>query len=81
MSRQFGQQINVPRHQMILGDDESRVPKIRQDLKTSPGDLQFAFDGLIAVGDSAHGHGLWPPSRPIELGGKERGGIHFYEDF
>ena len=41
MPRQFGQQINVARHQPVLGDDENRIPEFRQHFEATARQFQF----------------------------------------
>ena len=51
---EIGQNIHIAGDQEILGHDRHRIAKLGQHLQTAPGDLQPAFDWLIAVGYPAH---------------------------
>ena len=67
VTRQVGEEVGVAPHQRVLGDDRHRVAELRQHREAPPGQLQLPLDGLVAVGDAAHGDHLRRPARRGQL--------------
>ncbi|MPN60789.1 hypothetical protein SDC9_208521 [bioreactor metagenome] len=43
------QKIDIPSHQVVLGDDSDRVPKSGQDFQAASGEFKPSLDWLIAI--------------------------------
>jgi hypothetical protein len=51
---QLTQQVNIPRDQVIFGDDDHRISEFREHGRTGPRQLQPPFHRLVAIRDAAH---------------------------
>ena len=65
--RQLLQDVQVPRHQVVLGDDGHRVAEGRKHLQATAGKLQPALHRLIRVGHAAQGDDLRLPAGRCQL--------------
>jgi len=59
---EFAEMIDVPRDEMVLGDDGDGIAEFRQHCQATPRELELAFDRLIRVGHAAHVDDLRLPS-------------------
>ena len=75
-----GQDVDVARHQMVLGDDAHRIVEVAQHAQDLARDLELALDRLIGIGVGAHGHHVGPVLRRGELGHEQLGGVGLEQD-
>ena len=80
MTRQFAQQVNIPRDQLVLGDEADRVAEFGQDFETTARDFQTPFDGLVRIGHAAHRQDLRPPAGRGKFLPQQRGRIFLHHD-
>jgi hypothetical protein len=59
---EFLEQIKVPGDEFVFGDDTDGVAECGEDFEALAGESEFAFDGLVAVGDAAEGDDLGLPA-------------------
>jgi hypothetical protein len=69
--RQLGQEIDVPRHKLVLGDDPDWISELHQDFEASTGQFQTPLDRLVRVGHSADVEDLRHPLGGRQLGSEE----------
>ncbi len=62
MSSQLLQHIDIPRDEMILGDDANRIGEIGKDLQALSSQPQFPFNGLITIGHTTE---RYHPRNPL----------------
>ena len=67
MSRQFCEQINVARDEMVFGHDADGIAELREHFQAAPRDPQPALHGLVTIGDAAHRDDLRFPLRRGEF--------------
>jgi hypothetical protein len=79
-SREFAQQINIPCHQIIFGDNADRIPEFSQNSQASPCQLQPALNGLMAVGHATHGDDLRFPFGLRKLAPQQLGRVFLHHD-
>ena len=60
------QQVDVARHQRVLGDDADRLAALGRDFEAAARELELALGRLVAIGDAGEGDRLRPPARPGE---------------
>jgi len=75
------EEVDVAGDEVVFGDDGAGVAKVEEDLEAAAGELEFAFDGLVGIGDAADGDGLGLPGFFGEFFAEEVGGGLFDEDF
>ena len=61
------EQIDIARHQMILGYDHHRITVFEKDFQTAPRKLLLFFHGLVAIGIAAQRHDLRRPRTAGQL--------------
>lgn len=73
--------INVAGDEVVLGGDVHRVAEIEQHFEASTSELEFAFDGLVAVGDAGATENLRLPFGRGEGFAEEFGSVVLDENF
>ncbi len=79
-ARQLRQQIQVTRHQIVLGHDCDRVPKFSQHFQAPTGQLEPPLDRLIGVRHAAHRNDLGFPFGRGQFFAQEFRGVLFDHD-
>ncbi len=64
----------------VLGDDPHRQARLGGNLQATACQAEAPFGGLIAVGDTGHGHSLDLPARTVEEIAEEIGGVFLDDD-
>ena len=59
---EFAEQVGVSGDEVIFCDQRDGVAEFREDFEATPRDLHSPLDGLVHVGDAAHGDGLRRPA-------------------
>src|SRR5205085_2574275 len=78
--RELAEDVDVAGDEVVLGDEGDGIAKFGQDLAAAAGELELALDGLVAIGDAAHGDALRLPFPRGKLGAEELGGALLDED-
>src|SRR5215204_71437 len=77
---ELGEEVYVASDEVVLRDDGDRVPELREYLETAARDPEPPLDGLVGVGDAAHGEHLRLPARRRKLFSQQFGGAFFDQD-
>lgn len=80
VSGQFLQVIEIAENEAAFGDDGNGLSGLCHDFEASAGDLEFGFDGLIAVGHAGHDDGLAGPLGFGEFFAEEIGCVGLGDD-
>ena len=72
VARQVGEHVAVARDEMVLGDDQHGVAKLREHLEATPRETELALDGLVRVGDTRDRDHLRLPGLPRQLFAQQR---------
>ena len=78
--RKFTQEVDVPRHSVVLGHDPDRVPGFDQHLEAATRDPEAALHGLIRVRHPAEHEHLRLPPRRGQFASEQGGGLGLRQD-
>ena len=80
LPRQLRQQVDIARHQVVLGDHLHRVARLAQHLQAAAGEAQAALDRLVGIGHPAQPKRLRPPAGPCQLLAQQLGSVLLDQD-
>ena len=80
VARELGEQIDIARHQCVLGDDPDRVAALCQHGEATARDLEVALDRLIRIGHAGEGEHLGLPALRGELTTENRRRLLLHHD-
>lgn len=74
------QQVYISSHEFVFGDNADRVAKVGQHFQATASDAKPPFNGLVGIGDAAHGKGLGLPTFCGEFPAENVGRLVFDKD-
>ena len=77
---ELGQQIDVARDEVVLGDHAHRIARFHQHLEAAARDAELPLDRLIGIGDAAEHHHLRLPALLRQLLAQELGRVLLDQD-